>query len=382
MRFSSIERAYDRLAAQGKLTERQAAYASLVTIYEHASLAFLEGQFGEKVVAQARDDVRGADQVQRRAFERLAPDTLPLTRALARESITTTLDLPSITGRARDIINRNDARAAELLISPLYDGARKRSATDFRDIHGISTTEEEKGLPKTPEGTNVTYDRIARSTSAYSVMPYSVASGWTWEARVNDDLGTFLENVRLFGMRGTRNRRQVLYAAIKAALSETTPSGTMPSGGTAAAGGPTIANIEYAADKLGDDNRVLGAITIGAKWLGTATAASVQPIVPGGTAGTINPVQGITVNLERGLGVGTPLDTANNWLAHEANIASWLEFAALDGFAGGARIVFKLPDTDARDLGSFENMTEAFKIVDAVAASVTDTKSVVQIKAA
>src|SRR5690606_31537266 len=81
MRFSEIERVYDRLAAQGKLTERQAAHASLVTIFEHATLAFLEGQFGQKIVAQAKDDVRSADQATRRAFERHAPDLNGLTNA-------------------------------------------------------------------------------------------------------------------------------------------------------------------------------------------------------------------------------------------------------------------------------------------------------------
>lgn len=378
MRFSTIERVYDRLVAQGKLTERQAAYAGLVTIYEHASLAFLEGQYGEALVAKARDDVRGADATQRRMFERSAPDVAELTRALARESITTTLDLPAITGRARDLIARSD-REDEFLISPLFDGARKRTATDFRDIHGISTTEEGKGLYPVPEGTNVTYDKIERTTDAYSVVPYAVASGWTWEARQNDDLGTFLENVRAYGRRGTRNRIQVLYAAIAAALSEATPSGVQPSGGTAAAGGPTIANIEWATTTLAVDNRVFGAVTVPAKWLALAQASSRQAVVP--ISPTVaNPVQGFGINLERSLGIGTPLDTAGNWLAHEANIAGWLEFASLDGFTGGARIVFKLPDTDARDLGSFENMTEAFKIVDAVAAKVTDDDSVIEVK--
>lgn len=378
MRFSSIERVYDRLVAQGKLTERQAAHAGLVTIFEHATLAFLEGQYGEKIVAQAKDDVRGADATQRRAFERHAPDLTGLQRVLARESITTTLDLPAITGRARDIITRAD-RSDEWLISPLLDGALKRTATDFRAIHGISNVESQKGLYPTPEGTNVTYDKIERTTDAYSVIPYSVASGWTWEARQNDDLGTFLEDVRELGRRATRNRIQVILAAIAAATSEATPSGTMPSGGTAAAGGPTVANIEWATQTLAADNRVFGAVTVPPKWLATAQASSRQPVIPANPTVT-NPVQGFAVNLERQLGVGTPLDTAGNWLAHEANIASWLEFAALDGFTGGARLVFKLPDTDARDLGSFENMTEAVKIVDAVAAKVVDADSVIEVK--
>lgn len=380
MRFSEIERVYDRLAAQGKLTERQAAHAGLVTIFEHATMAFLEGQFGEKVVAQAKDDVRSADDVTRRAFERSAPDLTGLTRALARESITTTLDLPAITGRARDIITRAD-RSDEWLISPLLDGALKRSATDFRAIHGISNVESQKGLYPTPEGTNVTYDKIERTTDAYSVIPYAVATGWTWEARQNDDLGTFLEDVRELGRRATRNRIQVLYAAVKAAVSQSTPSGTMPSGGTAAAGGPTVANIEWATSTLAADNRVLGAVTVPAKWLALAKASASQQVVPASPT-VQNPVMGFLINLERSLGVGTPLHTTANWLAHEANIASWLEFAALDGFTGGARLVFKLPDTDARDLGSFENMTEAVKIVDAVAAKVTDADAVLEIKAA
>ena len=378
MRFSDIERTYDRLVAQGKLTERQAAHAGLVTIFEHASLAFLEGQFGERVVAKARDDVRAADATTRRAFERAAPDLDPLTRTLARESITTTLDLPAITGRARDIVARTD-RSDEMLISPLLDGARKRTATDFRQLYGISNVESSKGLYAVPEATNVTYDRIERTTDAYSVIPFAVASGWTYEARVNDDLGTFLEDIRELGRRATRNRIQVLLAAIKAAVAESTPSGAQPSGGTAAAGGPTVANIEWATGVLAGDNRVFGAVTVSPKWLATAQASARQPVIPG-TPTVTNPVQGFGINLERNLGVGTPLHTANNWLAHEADIGSWLEFAALDGFTGGARLVFKLPDTDARDLGSFENMTEAVKIVDAVAAKVVDADAVIEVK--
>jgi len=380
VRFSSIERVYERLTAQGKLTERQAAYAALVTVFEHASIAFLEGQYGEKILATARDDVRSADATQRRAFERAAPDVNGLARVMAREAITTTLDLPAITGRARDIVARTD-RSDEFLISPLFDGARKRSATDFRLMYGISTAESSKGLYAVPEGTNVTYDAIERTPDSYAVTPYAVATGWTWEARQNDDLGTFLEDVRELGRRATRNRIQVLYAAVKAAVSQSTPSGTMPSGGTAAAGGPTIANIEWATTTLGSDNRVLGAVTVPAKWLALAKASASQQVVPASPT-VQNPVMGFLINLERSLGVGTPLHTTANWLAHEANIASWLEFAALDGFTGGARLVFKLPDTDARDLGSFENMTEAVKIVDAVAAKVTDADAVLEIKAA
>src|SRR5690606_38721529 len=207
------------------------------------------------------------------------------------------------------------------------------------------------------------------------------ATGWTWEARENDDLGTFLEDVRELGRRGTRNRIQVLYAAIAAVTAEETPSGTQPSGGTAAAGGPTIANIEWVTGQMGTDNRVFGAVSIPPKWLALAQASASQQVVPASPT-VQNPVQGFGINLERNLGVGTPFDTANNWLAHEANIASWLEFAALDGFTGGARLVFKLPDTDAADLGSFENMTEAVKIVDAVAAKVTDANSVIEVKSA
>src|SRR5690554_5158662 len=252
MRLSSIERAYDRLVAQGKLTERQAAYASLVTVYEHASLAFLEGQFGTQIVAQAKDDVRSADAHQRRAFERLAPDHADLSRVLARETITTTLDLPAVAGRARDLVARTD-RSDEFLVSPLYDGAAKRTATDFREIYGITNVESQKGLYPQPEHANVTYDKIERQVEGYSVMPYAVATGWTWHARVNDDLGTFLEDVRELGRRAMRNRIHVVLAAIADALSESTPSGTQPSGGTATVGGPTVANIEWATSVLAGD---------------------------------------------------------------------------------------------------------------------------------
>lgn len=380
MRFSEIERVYDRLTAQGKLTDRQAAYASLTTIYEYATLAFLEGQYGERVVAKAKDDVRNAGEGDRRAFERGAPDVNGLRRMLTRETITTTLDLPAVAGRARDIVTR-DYRGDEFLQSPLLDGARKRTAADFRALHGISSAEEGKGLYPTPEGTNVTYDRVERTSDQYQAVPYSVATGWTWEARANDDLGTFLEDVRELGRRAVRNRIQVILAAIADALSEQTPSGTMPSGGSAGVGGPTIANIEWATQELASDNRVFGAVTVPPVFYALANSSAGQPVIPTST-NLVNPVQGFGVNLERNLGVGTPLDTANNWLAHEANIASWLEFAALDGFTGGGRLVFKLPDTDASDLGSFENMTEAVKIVDAVGALVTDPSAVIEVKAA
>lgn len=379
MKFSNIERVYDRLEAKGLLTERQARWAALVTVYEHATLAFLEGHFGDRILRQAKDDVRSMDKVERESLAKQhAPDVFDLQRVVARESITTTLDLPAITARARDIVARTD-RSDEFLISPLFDGARKRTAADFRDIYGISNEESSKGLYPVPEGANVTYDKIERTTDKYAVVPYAVATGWTWEARENDDLGTFLEDVRELGRRAVRNRLHVIYAAINAALTEVTPSGVQPSGGTASAGGPTIANVEYATATLAADNRVFGAVTVPPKWLATAQMSSRSLVVP--TAPTVqNPVVGFEVNLERSLGVGSPLTRAGNWLAHEANIASWLEFAALDGFTGGARLVFKLPNTDAPDLGSFENMTEAVKVVDAVAAAVTDEDAVLEIK--
>src|SRR5690606_15326871 len=115
------------------LTERQARWAALVTVYEHATLAFLEGQYGDRILRQAKDDVRSMDVRERDQLAReQAPDVHELQRVLARETITTTLDLPAITGRARDIVARTD-RSDEFLISPLFDGARKRTAADFRD---------------------------------------------------------------------------------------------------------------------------------------------------------------------------------------------------------------------------------------------------------
>ena len=260
--------------------------------------------------------------------------------------------MPAITGRARDIIQRAD-RADEMLISPLFDGAFKRTATDFRAIHGITTDEGSKGLYAVPEGTNVTYDAITRTPDSYSVVPYAVATGWTWEARQNDDLGTFLADVRELGRRATRNRNQVIYAAIKAALSQSTPSGAQPSGGTAAAGGPTIANIEWATTTLATDNRVFGAVTVPAKWLALATASASQQVVP--SALTVQNRAGLRHQPRTRPGTGTP--TPRTTGSRTKNIASWLGRRV--GRVHPARACLQTPGHRRPRPGSFENMTEA-----------------------
>lgn len=394
MSFKTIRHAFEMQAARGNLRDEHVPLMEHITIAEMGIKAFGKAYFGD-VWAKAQADVENrriasetANDVDRHIvkWERLAQDVMSLPTSLARETIVTTLDIPSTLGRARDLTIREAEQPAGLE-SALMTGSTKVTRNNFLKSGTIMKEYDLLGLFPQPENTNVRYEKFATSEAEYSVAKYSRAIGWTYEAKINDDLGSFLDQAAALGYSARLNRLRVIFEAIIDALTRTNPSGVQPgSGGTAAPGGPTIANIEWAIATLASSNpgRRLGAIGIPVLWEALAKAARDNQYVPNSSPAVINPAyQGFAINVEELLASAmeaAPVAKgakATDWLAYDAQVGAWLDFATLTGYEASPRIVFKLPDVrDATDLGSFDNMTDAMKVVDVVGAKVTDTTRV------
>lgn len=389
MRFSRIQHAYEMSAARGHAREEHVTLLTAVTIFELAAEAFGRAYYGRSHWGKAEDEVRArrdavagaANQVDTvlERWTRAAKDVGAMQERLARETILTTLDLPAVLGRARDLVIR-EAEEPFSTDSPLFAATPKVTATDFRPRRTVRKELDALGLFLQPEGTNVRYEPFEWSEDEYVVAKYSRAIGWTYEARVNDDLGQFLDQAAALGYAARLTRIRTLAAAIVAATTRTTPTG--------GAGGPTIENLEWARETLAGNvpPRRFGRIGIPINWEGLATAARDNQMIPGSSPAELNPVfNAFTIDVEEVIPLvlgeapgGDPLD----WLAYDANIAAWLEFATLDGYQGGPRIAFKLPDTRETDLGSFDNMTDAMKVVDVTGAKVIDPTRVLRIAGA
>lgn len=389
MRFSTIERAFERQALKGHAKEEHVPLLTAVTALEMGAESFYRAYFGdahwgkaEKDVIARREAVQGAKDSSDALLEkwtRTARDASALESALARETIVTTLDLPAVLGRARDLVIR-EAEEPYSTESPLFAGAAKVTRPDFRPRKSIKKEFDTLGLFPQPEGTNVRYEAFSFSEDEYAVTKYSRAIGWTYEARVNDDLTGFLDQAATLGYAARMTRIKTLAAAIVAGTSRSTPSG--------GAGGPTIANIEYARDTLagGTPARRLGAVGVPVAWEGVAQAARDNQMKPGSNPAEVNPVyQSFRIDVEEIVPLvlaAAPAGNAKDWLAYDANVRSWLEFATLEGYQASPRIAFKLPDTRDADLGSFDNMTEAMKVVDVHAAKVIDATKVLRVAGA
>lgn len=388
MGFKDIRHAFEMQAARGNLREEHISLMEAVTIAELATKAYGRAFYG-RVWDKAEADVEArrvaaetANEVDAliRKWEGLARDVANLPSTLARETIVTTLDLPAILGRARDITVR-PAEEPVSTESALFNAANRATFENFRERQSIKQDLDLLGLFPQPEGTNVRYESFAWTEDAYAVAKYSRAIGWTWEAKVNDDLAGFLDQAAALGYAARLNRLRILFAAIIAATSRSTPTG--------GAGGPTIDNVEWARDQLATSTppRRLGQIAIPINWEGLARATRDNQFVPASNPAELNPVyQAFTVNVEELMPeilAAAPSGNALDWLAYDSAIGSWLEFAALRGFEGGPRIVFKLPDVrDTNELGSFDNMTDAMKIVDVVGAKVTEPSKVLRVAGA
>lgn len=385
MGFKDIRHAFEMQAARGNLREEHISLMEAVTIAELATKAYGRAFYG-RVWDKAEADVEArrvaaetANEVDAliRKWEGMARDVANLPSTLARETIVTTLDLPAILGRARDITVR-PAEEPVSTESALFNAANRATFENFRERQSIKQDLDLLGLFPQPEGTNVRYESFAWTEDAYAVAKYSRAIGWTWEAKVNDDLAGFLDQAAALGYAARLNRLRILFAAIIAATSRSTPTG--------GAGGPTIDNVEWARDQLATSTppRRLGQIAIPINWEGLARATRDNQFVPASNPAELNPVyQAFTVNVEElmpevleAADSGSALD----WLAHDPNIGTWLDFHTLNGYEGGPRIAFKLPDVrDNLDMGSFDNMTDAMKVVDVVGAKVTDETRVIRV---
>lgn len=391
MRLSETRRAFERMADRGQIKEDHVDLLTHAAIYEAAGNAFGRAYYQE-TWNKAEDEVqarRAATEGAQAdtdniimAWERKAKDVGQLNARMAREAIHTTLDLPAVLGRARDLVIR-PAEEPVNLESALLNGAFKRTMQNFREMPSLQKDVDTLGLFLQPEGTNVRYEGFSWSEDKYAVSKYSRAIGWTWEAKVNDDLQSFLDESAALGYAARMNRLKVLFLAIVAGTARTTLTGT-----GAGAGGPTIANVDAARAALASSTppRRLGGISIPVPWEGLANATRDNQFVPASTPAELNPVySAFTVNVEEYLAdvlAAAPSGNALDWLAHDSNIASWLEFATLRGFEGGPSIVFKLPDTRESGYGSFDNMTDAMKVVDVVGAKVIDGTRVLRVAGA
>lgn len=395
MGFKDITHTFELQAARGNLKPEYIPLMESVTLAELAADQFGRAFYG-RVWDKAKEDVakrreqpavtEGFDATIRR-WETLARDVGNLPAALARETILTTLDLPAVLGRARDLVIRPPEEPVNV-DSQLMNAAAKAVHPNFKPRPTLRKDLDLLGLFPQPEGTNVRYEAFTWTEDEYAVAKYSRAIGWTWESRLADDLQAFLDESAALGYAARLNRIRILFAAIIAATSRTTPSGTNE-GGTAAAGGPTIANLTWARNTLAANTppRRFGAISIPINWEGLANAARDNQFIPASSPAQLNPVyQTFIVNVEEAMPAilsAAPSGSVNDWLAYDPAIATWLEFARLTGFEGGPRVIFKLPDTrDTTEFGSFDNMTDAMKVVDAVGAKVTEPSKVLRVAGA
>lgn len=393
--MTEIKTAYQIAAAKGSIPEEHVNLLTLGTIAEVATVAFNKAYFGDKVWRQAQDDVRNTGDAAGaltesviHAYERKAPDVMNLKHLSARESIIATTDLPSVLGRARDIAIR-DTLAPEAE-SPLLAAATRRTATSFHTLRGVRYDGTTR-LFEQPEATNVRYEPLEMTEDGYQISVWSRALGFTFQAATNDDVGYFAAQTAGFGRAARQNRIFVLLEAIFNEVARTTPTGTMPSGGTASAGGPTIANLEYVAQLLATRDspegeslgQALTRIAIPANWIGTANMTVNRQEV---SANVPNPVyQTFGVDVERAMpriAAAAPNGNALDWLAFDDS-GSWLEFATLAGYEGGPQFFNKLPDVQETNVyGSFDNLTLAFKVQDILGAKVTNPDAVVRVAGA
>lgn len=393
--YSEIRHAFERAADRGTVPQEYVGVLTAGVIQETAVDAFAKTYYGPKLWSDAKDFVRNsanaaAENAAQRTEEKIlaleqgAKDVLNLKYISKREAVIATTDLPAILGRARDVSIRDSEGSS--LESALMASAVKRTASNFQTMHGIRY-DSGLGLFEQAEGANVRYEPIEVTTDGYNVRKFSRAIGFTFEASVNDDLQYFAAQSAALGFAARRNRIEVLLGAIRDQVARSTPSGAQASGGTAAAGGPTVANIEWAKKTLaaGTPSRRMSAIAVPPAWEGVANISRGSTTLPGGAAGSVNPVyNAFDLLIEELMAEEFAKNGGNalDWLAFAAS-TPWLEFASLRGFEGGPIFQTKLPDVRESDTyGSFDNMTLAFKVLDVVAAKVTNPDAVLRVAGA
>lgn len=392
MSIKEIRTAYRLAAAKGVIPEAAVEKATLATILEAGTSAFHRAYFGKgwnEAVDAARAQHDGTNDAMVMA-EALITDILPMRKALG--AAMTTTDFPLALAQIRDRVRRRAYDPVESNVAAL---ARRRTATDFKPLRGIRGYAFDR-LKLRPEATSVEYASFGSTEDGYRVANWELAIAFSWESWVNDDLGEFVIAMEGLGRAARRNRALVIFEAIVAGTSRTTLSGTNEEG-TAAAGGPTAANIVAAYAALaGQTNadgkpipRLLTDIAVPAKWTITArtTLRSEHAVAATSTRGMrANAAFGLANLLVEPMmaevmGVGGS-NTVSDWLAFDST-QDWLEFAALSGYEAGPRTFTKLPDVvETIDEGSFDNKSLAVKVSDNIGAKVVDAKSILRIAGA
>jgi hypothetical protein len=394
MRLSEIRRNYEHMAIRGTIQESQVGAATMMTVLAAGRKAFYEGYYGSKAWAEAMDSARKlkheSEELAGQMLESVNMEVGQHRRIL--EAAHTTTDFPLALAQVRDRVRRASYNPIESNIAAI---ATRRTANDFKLLRGIQTDTISR-LKLRSEGASVSYASFGSTEDKYSVANWELAIGYTWEAYVNDDIDEFVTALASLGVAARRNRGLVIFEAIRDGTSRLTPSGTTPEG-TAAAGGPTPANVVWAHDQLAAMTnansepiaRMLSDIYIPARWRVTAkNTLTSQYVVSGNTTARTakNSAEGLARQNDEpamvevmGAGGG---GNAADWLASD-NTNPWLEFATLAGFEGGPRTFTKMPDVvETNDLGSFDNHTFAVKVSDAIGAKVTDAKSILRIAGA
>lgn len=369
--FGEIKRLFERLSDKGFVDADTAVYAENVLPQILAADTIARAYKGEDDAASntLSNYDKIAEEVSVKAHEGGV-------RML--EAIITTGDITVVANRVnQEIIPAEEPISTE---SVFMRGARKRAHSDFKGVNPIKLELDTLGTFLTPEGTNVRYEPFEVSEEGYTIAKYARAIGWTYEAKRNNDMEAFLDQAQALGYAARLTRLRVLFEAIISGSTRTTPSG-----GDASAGGPTRANVLWAIQELQKHSppRRLGGLAGSLAWELLADETLGNRYVPGEVAAIVNPAyKKAAWHTEEYLPevlADAPSGSNLDWLGFDARISTWLEFGYLREFRN-PRIVFKAPDTrNAGELGSFDNMTDAVKIVDFTGAKVTDPSKLLRV---
>lgn len=395
MSIREIHTKYQLAQARGHLPDdANTMQMTIATALAAGSAAFHQAYFGNKEWAKAMNDARTAahergELVGNLIDEALTQDIQPALRRMG--AVHTSSDFPLALSQIRDRVRR---RTFDPTPSNLLQFARRRTATDFKRLRSIRQNPF-ISIPKRPEGTNVEYAEMGSTEDGYALANYELAVALTWEAWVNDDLDEFTTSLASLGIAASRTRGLVLINAIKSETRQT-PSGTNAEG-TAAAGGPTRANIVWAyqtlAEKTNSDSqpvpRLLSHVAVPAVQATTARQALNSEMVNEvgdveSRFSTRNAAFGMAELLvEPEMAVENPGSTAaGDWIAFDGR-QEWLEFATLRGYEAGPKTFTRMPNVVETDMeGSFENKSIAVKVSDNIAAKVTDSDSVLLVASA
>lgn len=393
MKISEVRHGFELAAERGHFPREHVFRATVATVLEAGANTFHRAYYG-RAWSEALTSVQSLEHDARedamRMQAHLISDIEPVYRQLG--ATMTTTDFPLALANVRDRVRRETYNPIE---SNVFALARPRTARDFKALRGIRTDPFDR-LKLRPEGTSVEYAQFASTEDLYQVANYELALGFTWESWVNDDIGEFLSAMQSLGIAARRNRALVVFEAIRAGTSRTTPSGAN-SEGTAAAGGPTPANVVHAYETLAAQvntdgkpiARILTDIAVPAAWALTARhTLNSEHVVTGKDATRLraNAAYGLATPLIEPMMVEVMGEGASNnakdWIAFDRN-QGWLEFATLAGYEAGPRTFTKLPDVlETINEGSFDNHAMAVKVSDNVAAKVVDDKSVLRIAGA